>query len=159
MAPKITVVTRFVKSDGWENGFPVNCVKYGPDKYSSMFEIDKTFREEIVYQGECPAQLRILTRVDPKFLKHYMNFYSQKVPKQLDLRVADAVRNVCNGMFDGEAYLPTGEIISYYMKDHSDELSSYLCQFFRHSDFERIDKWEKIGIENWGQDMYEKEKE
>lgn len=160
MNPKILVVTRYVPGAAWPNGFPINCIKYSSDKYSSMYEIDKTFKEEIIYEGECPSNLRILPFVQPQFLRHYHTFYSQKIPHNLDLKVADAVRGTCwNDIFDRESYHPSGKIISWTPNEHhSQEMKDFLWMFLKQDDFDRIEKWDRLGIENWNQDFYEKEK-
>jgi len=106
----ITVVTRFVKSDGWKDGFPVHCLKYEDGTYSSDYGLEKTFKEEHVYTGPIPPQLRILNKVDPKYLLGYMTFYSQVIPKGIDPRVVKALRGQCPirgyNVFDAQAYNP-----------------------------------------------------
>jgi len=157
MTPSITVVTRLVPGAAWPNGYPIHCVKYGQDKYSSMFKIEETFKEEVIYQGKCPANLRILPYVDPKYLYHYMTFFSQIIPKNVDIKVATALRGTCwDRIFDGEAYLPNGRIISLTLRNHSEEVKDYLMSFIKQEDLDRIKKWDDIGIENWNQETYSK---
>ncbi len=164
-APKIEVVVRYVKSDNWENGFPVPCIKYGNGKYSSMYEVEKTFKEDIIFQGEIPSQLRILSFVDPRYLQRYMHFYSQLVPRGLDKNVADAVRGTCPihmfgspiHMFDHEAYHPSGKIIYHTPIEHSDEVKAYLTQFLKQEDLDRIDKFDS-DFDNWNDEYYERVK-
>jgi len=158
-APKITVVTRLVPGAAWPNGFPIHCVKYGPDKYSSMYKIEETFKEDVIYQGDCPANLRILPFVQPQFLRHYMTFYSQKIPRGIDLKVAAAVRHTCwDDIFDSESYHPSGKIISWTPNsEHSQEMQDFLHMFLRKEDFDRMKKWDSLGIENWNNDLYDQE--
>jgi len=165
-APIVTVVVRYVKSDNWKNGFPVYCVKYGTDKYSSMYSIEKTFKEDIIFKGEIPAQLRILPFVDPQYLHGYMHFYSQLVPRILDKNVADAIRGTCPisimgssiYMFDHECYHPSGNIIGHTPIDnHSDEIKAYLTQFIKQEDWDRIERFE-TNFDDWCHEYYEKEK-
>ncbi len=164
--PKIEVVVRYIESKNWENGFPVACVKYGPGKYSNMYEVEKTFKEEVIFQGEIPPQLRILPYVDPRYLKGYMHFYSQLVPHILNKDVADAVRGTCPismfgssiHMFDRECYHPDGKIICVSgIDEHSDEVNINLTQFLKKEDWDRVKKFDELGLENWGRELYERE--
>lgn len=159
IAPKIKVVTRLVPGAAWPNGFPVHCVKYGQDKYSSSYGLDKTFKENVIYEGECPANLRILSFVQPQFLRHYMTFYSQRVPRNIDKIVADAVRGTCwDDIFDREAYHPSGKIISWTPnREHSQEVQDFLHMFLKQEDFDRMKKWDQLGIDKWNRELYEKE--
>jgi len=158
MTPHITVVTRLVPGEAWPNGYPIHCVKYGQDKYSSMYKIEETYKEEVIYQGSCPANLRILPYVDHKYLFHYMTFFSQIIPKNIDPKVAAAVRHTCwDKIFDSESYLPGGKIISWTPNtNHSQEVQDYLSMFLKQEDFDRIKKWGDIGIENWNSETYSK---
>lgn len=165
-APNVIVVVRYIESDNWKDGFPVSCVKYGQDKYSSMFRIEKTFKEDIIFQGEIPAQLRILPFVNSQYLHGYMHFYSQLVPRGLNKNVADAIRGTCPihmfgspiHMFDHECYHPSGKIISSsVISEHSDEVKNYLTQFLKKEDWDRIEKFES-DFDNWNDEYYEREK-
>jgi hypothetical protein len=95
-----------------------------------------------------------------------MTFYSQRAPKNIDSRVANAVRGTCpismirgDGpeIFDHESYLPNGLIISHTEIDHSQSVKNYLYMFMTKADWDRIEKFEEIGIENWNNELYEKE--
>jgi len=164
--PTVTVIVRYVKSDNWKDGFPVPCVKYSTDKYSNMFEVEKTFKEDVIFQGEIPAQLRILPFVDSRYLHGYMHFYSQFVPRILDKNVADAIRGTCPihmfgspiHMFDHECYHPSGKIICHTPIDnHSDEVKAYLTQFLKQDDWDRIERF-GANFDDWGHEYYDKEK-
>jgi len=164
--PRVTVVVRYVKSDSWKDGFPIPCIKYGSDKYSSMYEVEKTFKEDVIFQGEIPGQLRILPFVDPKYLRGYMHFYSQLVPHGLNKDVADAIRGTCPihmfgspiHIFDHECYHPSGKIISCsIISEHSDEVKAYLTQFIKKEDWDRIDRF-GVNFDDWGHEYYKKEK-
>ena len=159
VAPKIKVVTRYVPGEAWSNGFPIHCVKYSSDKYSDMYKIEDTFKEEVVFEGECPANLRILSFVQPQFLRHYMTFYSQRIPRNIDKKIAAAVRHTCwDDIFDGEAYHPTGKIISWTPNRlHSQEMQDFLHMFLKQEDFDRMKKWDVLGIDKWNSALYEKE--
>jgi hypothetical protein len=144
-APKIKVVTRYVKSENWENGFPVVCMKFGNDKYSSNFKIEETFKEELIFEGPCPEKLRVLNRIKQKYMYHYMNFSSQIIPIGLDLKVAEAVRGTCyNKFFDHECYDVEGRIIDHIpMEQYPPYVYEYLTMFLHHNDWDRIEKYNK----------------
>lgn len=155
--PEIKVVVRYIKSENHKNGFPIPCVKYGEGKYSSMFRIEDTIREEHVFTGPCPKNLRVLPSVDPKYLRGYMTYYSQRIPRGADLIVAKAVRGTCwDDIFDGEAYHPNGKIISLSSRErgHSQEVEAFINMFLKKEDYDRIDRWDEYGIENWNYDFY-----
>ena len=60
-------------------------------------------------------------------------------------------------IFDHESYLPNGLIISHTEIDHSQSVKNYLYMFMTKADWDRIEKFEEIGIENWNHELYEKE--
>lgn len=169
--PRIKVITRFIKSDSHLNGFPLHCLKYSDTNYSSNFGIDKVIKEETIYEGVCPSILRIMPKVDTQYLYSYINFISQLVPTSIDWKIANAVRHTCGlsifydtdnekkfsypCMYDGQSYLPNGIIISDNKDGMSDELTEYLHMFFTKDDYDRIQKFEDIGIENWNYTLYE----
>ena len=88
-----------------------------------------------------------------------MTFFSQRIPRGLNLKVAAAVRHTCwDDIFDGEAYHPNGKIISMTpMTEHSQEVNDYLNMFLRQEDYDRIEKWDALGIDTWNNELYQKE--
>lgn len=159
--PKITVVTRLISSDDWPNGFPVHCLKFSDGTYSNEYRLDETFKENLIYEGECPSELRILPYVDPKYLLGYMQFYSQIIPRKINPIIAKAVRSCCPvrniNVYDSEAYHPNGKIISsfIYKTSRKEGVYEYLTSLLKKEDRERIEHWEPY-IEDWGE-MYSKE--
>ena len=161
ISPKLVVVTRFITADGWKDGFPINCIKYPDGSYSSIYGLEKTFREEQVYEGECPPELRMLPFVDPKYLLAHMYFYSQVVPKKIHPKIADAVRHTCpiRGflVYDAEAYHPEGKIISTLKDGLKGDIKEFITMLLKPEDWDRIEKWDDFGIDNWSS-LYSKEK-
>ena len=61
-------------------------------------------------------------------------------------------------IFDGEAYHPkSGKIISKTYRGQSDEIKEFLYMFFKQEDWDRIKKWDELGINKWGRELYERE--
>lgn len=158
-APKITVICRYIANSGneispWEGGYRAYCIKYDDGTYSSDFGKDRIIKEEIIYEGICPANLKVLPKVDKKYLYHHVGVISQKIPKSVDMRIADAVRGTCGAqlqshtmmslvscpIYDRELYNDNGEIVETISKVKG-ELQDYIYSLLTEEDWKRIDNY------------------
>jgi len=106
--------------------------------------------KKLIYEGEIPKDMRILTKVDSKYLKTYMSFTSQRIQTKYRkdsvlLGVATAIRGTCwDTIYDRELYNDEGKIISSMM-DNSlpEEVKSYLTMFITNKDRKRMSNYEK----------------
>lgn len=106
--------------------------------------------EKVIYEGLLPEKMRILPKVDTKFLKGYMQFKSQYIPSEYRndktmIGVATAIRGTCWGsIYDREIYNDDGLIVSSMMDQNLPEnVKKYITMFLSESDIARIEEYEK----------------
>lgn len=162
--PNITVVKRTQIIENRPEGFEFHCLKYSDGTYSIRpTEAEKYKEDVIIYQGPCPANMRILPRVEPKYLRGYFDVYSQYVPKIINndpilIHVARAVRSVFGSIFgyivgdrqnifDDCTYDNSGKIICIVYKHDKDGIGDYITSLLTKEDFDRIEKYENSSEE------------
>jgi len=72
--------------------------------------------KKTIYEGNIPFDMRILPKVDPKYLKHYMQFRSQRLQNKyrkdpIMCGVAKTIRGTCwDEIYDRQTYDEDGNI-------------------------------------------------
>lgn len=110
--------------------------------------------ERIFYQGVCPEIYRVLPFVPKKYLKNNSGYMFQKVPKNVNMLMADVLRGITKlsdcYVYDLQKYchyktFDDGKIYQTFSGDIDgcDGIHGYLHSLLSKEDWDRIEKYKK----------------